>query len=278
MKLVAIFIVVVVSFGFHQVNMCAGTFEGEDGVYALERGDENDDISLPGGYPARIGTKLHPSQYFLNIRPLHNSNEKYWITLTRSDIENDTFEMYYAIVIGGVVYAEKGGMHVFGEFSKELAERIAELNSSKLIKRKHPGHKLTFEFVPRTKEFRANDQLLVDIKVTNIGETSLWLSTELQQDRRSVNANMCCAVDGPGGELKRQPSIPMSGQMPPTEVKTGETIVLKVENIRNWFVISMPGRYSFIGTYFVNFYDGDGRDQIIWTEHLASSFHIDILK
>lgn len=252
--------------------------EVADGVYLLEDGEKSSSIRYPGGYPARLDNKLEPSQYRIDIRSTDNENDKYWIKLIRVGEYDATFEQYHAIVVDQKVYVEKGGLHQFGEFDESAAEKIAGLNGTIIVRRQHPHHRLILDFVPKYKSYELGKPILIEIQVKNIGEESIFLSPELEQNKRSAYAMICQQEGRHRISLKERRSSRMSGLVSPVKLDPGSSIVLKTENLNNWFEVTEAGRYKLLGTYLINIYPNSSMSTVVWTEHLASTFTVDVAK
>jgi len=248
----------------------------EDGVYLLKKGEKGSAIQFPGGYPAQIDRMLRAEEYELDVASVTNWNDRFEVRLKdKLGTQEGPFN-YLAIVANGVMMVESGGNHVFKECDETLAKGIAALAFKTPIMRKPEGHELLVRFKTKKGSYKGNERIDLAVEVKNVGLAPVFLRPELDTDRRSsqlsIAQNENPAV--PAQDVRARSSRISFGEFP-AELKPGATIVVRREDLRQWYRLDKYARYTFIGTYQLTIYDRADDLDPAWKGYLTDEFYVE---
>jgi hypothetical protein len=252
----------------------AQSYALDDGVYLLKRATSGSEIQFPGGYPAQLDRKLDRKEYDLEVVSVSNSNDQFEIDLT-DKLGKAPGGKFVAIVADEKVIVEIGGNHDFAPCNRELAVKIAAFNGSAPHTRRNVRGALSLRFVPSKGVYKGREPIDFVVHLKNEGAESLFVQSEPRSKTRSASMDIIVDEGSPVSCTDvRSKFVRMSIGGPRRELKPGDTMELRQEDVRRWFIPKQSGLAAFKVIYTFNVYDNPDGKWPVWVENFADTLII----
>jgi hypothetical protein len=246
----------------------------DGGVYLLKEGSPGSDISFPGGYPAKVDRKLDSKEYDLDVVSASNTNDLFEIRLT-DRLGKAPGETFLAIVVDGKIIVENGGNHNFDKCDLDTAMKTAALTGRKPYMRRNVVAALSMSFKPKKKAYRGREPIEFSVEVKNVGAESLFMQRELPSKDRSAEMDIMPSEGSPVScKDVRSQSDKVSIMEPRGELKPGEVVELRKEDLGRWFIPERAGAPTFRVVYQFAIFESLTAPYPVWVEHFADTLRI----
>jgi hypothetical protein len=169
---------------------------------------------------------------------------------------------------------------------EKLAMRIAGLGRVTARLRKHPGHKLAIRFACKVNALKMGSarkvrdaqkegaELDVLIQIKNLGEQSVFLPKESGSPARSSCLSLVPREEwAPFCKDVRDKTQRVTFSST-SELRPGQSMTVRKENLLNWFRPTTQGRFVFLGTYELPIYERMESKKPIWVEQVSGAFDV----
>jgi hypothetical protein len=189
---------------------------------------------------------------------------------------------WHVLVVGDAIYRQtslgstEGRVHTLGFDirGRENAEAVGKYFSVEPRYRRHPGHRLHVEFVPREDEFYAGSEVLVALRITNVGTGAVAFQqggrNRAPRDNQYVfSGELSCSPIEDIGSRCHAGGLSAVRRLEPGEVFEDEI------DLSDWFRFDRAGTYQLLGSYYMAFCDPDGDSWwTIWEDYATAEFTV----
>ena len=164
---------------------------------------------------------------------------------------------------------------MFEECDRDTSTRIAAMVGRKPYMRRNVTASLSINIQPQKHSYNEGEPIEFGIWVTNEGRESVFLQREMGSKDRS--SRMDIVVDE-GSTVEcddvRNSFDKVTVLEPRRELKPGQMIEMRRENLRRWFIPKTRGAPAFTVVYQFEIYETLNSEYPVWDENFASSFTI----
>ncbi|MCH7792420.1 MAG: hypothetical protein IID31_09105 [Planctomycetes bacterium] len=142
--------------------------------------------------------------------------------------------------------------------------------------RRHPGHQMKVEYIPTAAEFKVGEPVAVELRITNVGETSFRFMRGGRQRGARDNQFAFNAQFGRRMLPDIGDPIHFGGIATFVQLEPGKTVEIRVD-LDGWFSLNETGTYMLRGSYYMAFTEPDSESfSTIWEDYATSEFMIRI--
>ena len=246
-----------------------------NGVYV--RSDAKDALQVPSaGGPMGLARRLATDEATYKLISTTNWNDRFELQVSNIEFAKEDQLAYVfdgrAIRVG----RETKGWATFPVRGGDTAQSMAAALGTRLVKRKHPGHRLRVAFRPTQVIFKTGEPVTVEFRLQNTGTAITFLSGHMSRGERDQQFTFLAY-----GKKGARPDIGsrMSFGGLTTRVDlSGSKIFEKGVDLRKWFELE-AGHYTVFGTYRLDIVEYSGMSDTwrdAWLDFATATFEIQI--
>jgi len=230
----------------HNVNLADGLYfaklpqQAVESMKVIGANDKPIEISLAKGPDAKRSS----------VYSVSNQNDAYIVSVEPDDVSQDSSPRL-VLCVGKecLTWASSGGsngkIQVAYRANRQQADKAAAFLKVPRNDRQHPGHKLQAEFTPAKNSFKRGEDIVVTMKLTNVGDVPITYAKGGEYHSEIPRCNRFAFVISYDGKVRKDigSSDNGGGMFSPRMLKPGESDSVE-ENLLNWGTFSRPGKYQ----------------------------------
>jgi len=238
------------------------------------------DIS-DASHPKAIRDKLGQ----VTISSRSNDNKRFFLAIHAAPFFSLSCSQIGLVVGNKTIHFHSQGVDKAGRFTSmettvddpEAVTQIAKHFHTKIIKRRHPGHRMLVEFIPDKTEFASGESVTVKLRITNIGERDFAFMQGGRQ-RGPRDNQFAFSAELVGNRMVSDTGDPRNdgGLGLGAPLKPGQTEEINVD-LTKWFNFQESGEYNLRGSYYMEFIDPSAKHPYtIWEDFACAEFKVRI--
>ena len=257
--------------------------EPENGIYELSQDTSAALVKTQDGQEVRLGERRPLQIRKTEMFSQNNENTRFYLSVT-IPYDPSLGPSSYVLFVDGTAYRQVGsgsstnetsslGFYVSGD---DKAKQVAKHFENSLRYRRHPGHHLQVSFMPEKKEFETGEDVIVTLRITNVGTNAVSFM-QGGRNRAARDNQYIFSARYRGNQVEDVgTSNHFGGTAGRRVLRPGEVFEDKV-SLKKWFSFKEAGMYEIHGSYYLDFKDPeDDFWRTIWEDYASTDFIVAI--
>ena len=260
-----------------------GADQPDDGIYLRSQDASAPWIVGQDGQKLFLGPKQNLKIQKGELFSQNNANTRFHLSVTVPYDEN-IGSSSYILIVAGTSYRQSGS----GSSQKKtsslhfyISEGENAVQVSKYMKipvgyRKHPRHNLLVSFIPKEKEVGVGEEVIVALRITNVG-TNSFSFMKGGRNRAARDNQYVFSARLRGKQIEDIGTSHHFGGLATRRVlKPGDVFEDNI-SLSKWFSFDKAGMYEVHGSYYLDFNDPHAETwKTIWEDYVSDDFGVRI--
>jgi hypothetical protein len=215
------------------------------------------------------------------IESCSNDNQHYFLALRAATTFSLPCTQIGLIVGNKTIHFESQGHGPVGYTSMqttiddpEVIPEIAKFFRADVKNRRHPGHRMLGQFIPRNKRFGPGEPVTITFRITNVGDAdfTFWNGG---RTRLATRNNQFAFTAELWGKVVPDTGNPehAGGLSEPVSLLPGKSFEIESVDLKRWFRFDEKGSYKIRGSYYLRI---GLPNENQWEDFACAEFRVDI--
>src|SRR5215471_8425154 len=257
--------------------------QAENGIYERSQDSSGALVKAQDGQDVRLGKRATLQILKTELFSQNKENTQFSLSVT-IPYDPGLGPSSYILFLDGTGYRQGGAgssqrdtssasFYVMGD---DNAKQIAKYFGTSVRYRRHPGYKLQVSFLPAKQEFDAGEEVIVTLRITNVGTKAIAFM-QGGRNRAARDNQYIFSARYQGKQVEDiGTSYHFGGMSVRRVLESSEVFEAKV-SLNKWFLFKEAGLYEIHGSYYLDFLDPeDDSWRIIWEDYASADFVVTI--